>query len=235
MVEELKSMVGSDEMILYEGKPEKRCFIFESIFNPLLPFAIVWAVLDMGFLGTAIINMQFVMIPFMLFHLMPVWIYLAGVVFSFRRYRNTYYIVTDHAVYISSGIFTMNLEAKTFAELSRVNLHRGIFDQIFNVGDIQVTTNQFTRKNIPAVLGSIVFQIIWKYIRLSKSCRRTSIRILCIQMICGRKKIMDIEQNIEDRLELEKMKSRNRVQNRICECRESGIMYKIIVLFSVIV
>lgn len=153
MVEELKSMVGSDEMILYEGKPEKRCFIFESIFNPLLPFAIVWAVLDMGFLGTAIINMQFVMIPFMLFHLMPVWIYLAGVVFSFRRYRNTYYIVTDHAVYISSGIFTMNLEAKTFAELSRVNLHRGIFDQIFNVGDIQVTTNQFTRKNIPAVLG----------------------------------------------------------------------------------
>lgn len=153
MVEELKSMVGSDEMILYEGKPEKRCFIFESIFNPLLPFAIVWAVLDMGFLGTAIINMQFVMIPFMLFHLMPVWIYLAGVVFSFRRYRNTYYIVTDHAVYISSGIFTMNLEAKTFAELSRVNLHRGIFDQIFNVGDIQVTTNQFTGKNIPAVLG----------------------------------------------------------------------------------
>lgn len=153
MVEELKSMVGADEMILYEGKPEKRCFIFESIFNPLLPFAIVWAVLDMGFLGTAIINMQFVMIPFMLFHLMPVWIYLAGVVFSFRRYRNTYYIVTDHAVYISSGIFTMNLEAKTFAELSRVNLHRGIFDQIFNVGDIQVTTNQFTRKNIPAVLG----------------------------------------------------------------------------------
>lgn len=153
MVEELKSMVGADEMILYEGKPEKRCFIFESIFNPLLPFAIVWAVLDMGFLGTAIINMQFVMIPFMLFHLMPVWIYLAGVVFSFRRYRNTYYIVTDHAVYISSGIFTMNLEAKTFAELSRVNLHRGIFDQIFNVGDIQVTTNQFTGKNIPAVLG----------------------------------------------------------------------------------
>lgn len=153
MVEELKSMVGADEMILYEGKPEKRCFIFESIFNPLLPFAIVWAVLDMGFLGTAIINMQFVMIPFMLFHLMPVWIYLARVVFSFRRYRNTYYIVTDHAVYISSGIFTMNLEAKTFAELSRVNLHRGIFDQIFNVGDIQVTTNQFTRKNIPAVLG----------------------------------------------------------------------------------
>ncbi len=153
MVEELKRMVGMDETILYEGKPDKKCFIFESIFNPLLPFAIIWAIFDMGFMGVAMGSMQLIMIPFLLFHMMPVWIYLAGVIFSFRKYKNTYYIVTEHAVYISSGIFTMNLEAKTFAELSRVNLHRGIFDQMFHVGDVQITTNQFTRKNMPAVLG----------------------------------------------------------------------------------
>ena len=153
MVEELKRMVGMDETILYEGKPDKKCFIFESIFNPLLPFAIIWAIFDMGFMGVAMGSMQLIMIPFLLFHMMPVWIYLAGVIFSFRKYKNTYYIVTEHAVYISSGIFTMNLEAKTFAELSRVNLHRGIFDQMFHVGDVQITTDQFTRKNMPAVLG----------------------------------------------------------------------------------
>ena len=50
MVEELKSMVGLEETILYEGKPDKKCFIFESIFNPLMPFAIVWAIFDMSFL-----------------------------------------------------------------------------------------------------------------------------------------------------------------------------------------
>lgn len=169
MVEELKRMVGLDETILYEGKPEKRCFIFESIFNPLLPFAIIWALFDVGLLGKAIGSMQLFMIPFMLFHMMPVWLYLAGVIFAFKRYKNTYYIVTDHAVYISSGIFSMNLEAKTFAELSRVNLHRGIFDQMFNVGDVQITTNQFTKKNMPAILGinsisnySEVYQIVKK-------------------------------------------------------------------------
>lgn len=153
MVEELKSMVGMDETILYEGKPDKKCFIFESIFNPLLPFAIIWAIFDANFLGIAVGGMQLIMIPFVLFHMMPVWIYLAGVVFLFRKYRNTYYIVTDHAIYVSSGIFTMNLETKTFAELSRVNLHRGIFDQMFHVGDVQLTTNQYTRKGIPAVMG----------------------------------------------------------------------------------
>lgn len=169
MVEELKRMIGLDETILYEGKPEKRCFIFESIFNPLLPFAIIWALFDVGLLGKAIGSMQLFMIPFMLFHMMPVWLYLAGVIFAFKRYKNTYYIVTDHAVYISSGIFSMNLEAKTFAELSRVNLHRGIFDQMFNVGDVQITTNQFTKKNMPAILGinsisnySEVYQIVKK-------------------------------------------------------------------------
>ena len=103
MVEELKRMVGMDETILYEGKPDKKCFIFESIFNPLLPVAIIWAIFDAGFLGMAMGGMNFIMIPFFLFHLMPVWIYLAGVIFSFRRYRNTYYIVTDHGVYISGS------------------------------------------------------------------------------------------------------------------------------------
>lgn len=162
-------MVGSNETILYEGKPDKKCFIFESIFNPLLPVAIIWAIFDTGFLGIAIGSMNFVMIPFMLFHLMPVWIYLAGVLFSLRRYKNTCYIVTDHAVYISSGVFTMNLETKTFAELSRVNLHRGIFDQMFHVGDVQLTTNQFTRKGMPAIMGinsiadyTEVFQLVKK-------------------------------------------------------------------------
>lgn len=173
MVEELKSMVGYEENIYYEGKPDRKCFVLESIFNPLLPIAIIWALFDLGFLGAAGFGMtgemQMILIPFMLFHMMPVWIYLFGVIFSFKRYKNTYYIVTDHAVYVSSGVFTMNLEVKTFAELSRVNLHRGIFDQMCGVGDIRITTNQLTSKNTPAVIGinsisnyAEVFQLIKK-------------------------------------------------------------------------
>lgn len=166
MQNELKNMIGTDETILYEGKPNKKCFIFESIFNPLLPVAIIWAIFDLFILSK---SMSTIMLPFILLHLMPVWIYLSGVIFSFRKYKNTYYIVTDHGVYISSGIFTMTLQSKTFAELSRVDLHRGIFDQVFNVGDILITTDQITRKNTPAILNissisnySEVYQLIKK-------------------------------------------------------------------------
>lgn len=169
MRNELRNMIGKEEKILYEGKPDKRCFIFESILNPLLPIAIIWTIFDFSFLRLGQSSFNFVLIPFMLFHMMPVWIYLSGVIFSYKRYKNIHYIVTDYAVYISNGLFSMNLETKTFAELSRVDLHRGIFDQLFNVGDVIITTNQITRNNTPAVLSinsisnyAEVYQIIKK-------------------------------------------------------------------------
>ncbi len=149
MKEELRKLVGDNEKILYEGKPDKKCFIFESIFNPLLPFAVIWAIIDFAVIGVTFMSkgaleiMPFI-IPFMLIHMMPVWMYLGGVLLTFRKYKNTEYIVTDHAIYASGGVFTKTFNTKPFAELSHVNLHRGIFDQMFNVGDIITTTNQIT-------------------------------------------------------------------------------------------
>lgn len=155
MENELKQLVGKNEKIMYEGKPNKKCFIFESIFNPLMPFAILWGILDLGIIGSIISTFDsneespFFLIPFFLFHLMPVWLYLFGILFTFRKYRNTYYIVTDRGVYVSGGIFSKTFNTKPFQEMSRVNLHRGIFDQTFNVGDVVITTNQFNQKGVP--------------------------------------------------------------------------------------
>ena len=118
MIEELKAIVGQDEQIMYEGKPNKKCFIFECIFNPLLPFALLWAIIDFGFIGGALSqgdmgDIGAFLIPFFLLHLMPVWIYLGGILFSFRKYRNTAYVVTDRAIYVSEGIFRKNCSTKT--------------------------------------------------------------------------------------------------------------------------
>ena len=164
MMEELKAAVGPGEKILYEGKPDKKCYIFESIFNPLLPLALLWGIADFTIIKTLYsfskladyfdfdfdydfdVNILFIIIPFILLHMMPVWIYLFGVLFTIRRYKNTAYIVTDNAVYTSSGIFTHNINTKPFAELSHVDLHRGFFDRMFNVGDIFMTSSQLTTR-----------------------------------------------------------------------------------------
>ncbi len=162
MDNDLKRLVNENEKILYEGRPNKKSFIFESIFNPLLPFALIWAIIDIGFFGRAMLASEDVsllsfVIPFMLLHMMPVWIYLGGVLFTARKYKNTYYIVTDSGIYVSGGILSKTFNHKPFAELSHVDLHRGIFDQMFNVGDIISTSSQLSPNNASAaiVIGSI--------------------------------------------------------------------------------
>lgn len=149
MENDLKKLIGPDESIYYEGKPNKKCYIFESIFNPLLPFALLWALIDFAVLGGIFMsgemeNTLLFIIPFMLIHLMPVWFYLGGVFFTVKKYKNTAYIVTDRAIYVSDGIFAQTFNTKPFAELSRIDLHRGVFDQMFNVGDIVATSNQYS-------------------------------------------------------------------------------------------
>ena len=83
---------------------------------------------------------------------MPVWIYLGGIIFTIRRYKNTYYIVTDNAIYVSGGVFSKTYNQKPFAELSHVDLHRGIFDQMFNVGDIITTSSNMGPNNTSSAI-----------------------------------------------------------------------------------
>ena len=86
---DLELMVGTNETILWRGKPNKKCFLLESIFNPLLPFALIWALIDFGAIfgmgASNIGGLSFFLVPFFLFHLMPVWLYLGGVFFSLKK------------------------------------------------------------------------------------------------------------------------------------------------------
>lgn len=141
---DLAKMVTKDEKVLWFAKPDKKCFILESIFNPLLPFALIWFLVDVAFMGAAIIStpkgagLAF-LIPFFLFHMLPVWLYLGGVLTICMRYKNAAYIITTKGVYISSGFLAKTSEMKPFTDLSHVSIHRGIFDQYLGVGDVVST------------------------------------------------------------------------------------------------
>jgi membrane protein YdbS with pleckstrin-like domain len=152
---ELLALVSKNEKIMWQGRPDKTCFIFEAIFNPFLIVALLWGAIDFGFIAaflhqsnSASSNIpaaaSFMFLGFFALHLMPVWIYLFGVLFSVLRYKNTSFAITDQAVYISNGIFTQNYERKPFSEMSHVNLSRGIFDQWLGVGDVVLTSTHDT-------------------------------------------------------------------------------------------
>lgn len=143
---QLERMIGSQEQVLWKGVPDKKCFIFESIFNPMLFFALIWGGFDLFFIGMSVMadggsgELGF-LFAFMLIHMMPVWLYIGGIITTGLRFRNIQYIITDRGIYVSSGLFTTNCEMKPFTDLSHVNIHRGIFDQYLDVGDVIIECN----------------------------------------------------------------------------------------------
>lgn len=146
MVGNLEKIIGNEENVLWKGKPSKKCFVLESVFNPMLPFALLWLFFDLFAIGKMMSTVNggagmFVLVV-MLFHLMPVWIYLSGVLLSLRRYKNTEYVITERGIYVSGGAFSYTYEMKPFTELSHVRIHRGIFDQYLGVGDVEASSNQ---------------------------------------------------------------------------------------------
>ena len=156
--ETLLGMVGKDEEILWTGKPNLKCFVLEAIFNPLLPFAIVWALFD-GFFITAVFHkgeivqqmpfLPIVLIAFFAVHLMPVWIYLGGVLFACLRQKHTDFIITNKGVYASGGTFSQTFDHKEIAQIDSVQIHRGIFDQWIGVGDIILSSTTEENLNLP--------------------------------------------------------------------------------------
>ena len=147
---------NDDETILWKGKPNKSVYIKERIFTPLALFAIVWLVIDIAIMSTifytsgAFEGMKgfvFVLPLFFALHLMPVWIYLGRILFCGLSWKNIEYMVTDKAIYATSGVFTTKCDRKAFQEVSNVSFHQGIIDKVHNVGDVFIATGVATTSN----------------------------------------------------------------------------------------
>ncbi len=48
----LRQQAGPSETIAWEGKKDTRVSIFEAIFNPMLPFALIWLIFDLTIILT---------------------------------------------------------------------------------------------------------------------------------------------------------------------------------------
>lgn len=138
----LRQQIGSNETVLWEGRKDPRVSLFEAIFNPMLVFALIWFTFDMAMIIGFRYSMQggglFLggIAAFFALHMMPVWIYLAGVFTSRIKARNTQYLVTDRGIYIQSGIFTTVTEMKPFTDLAHISVRQGVFDKMFGTGDV---------------------------------------------------------------------------------------------------
>lgn len=143
----------SGEKEIWSGKPKKKAFILNQVLS-MAPIAIIWLLIDSGFIFMFLSNSEdggnlFFLIPFFALHLMPVWIWLSQVLTANKKWQNTQYYVTNKRIIIQNGLFASNYQSIYYKDIKNVNLHVGIIDKILGVGDIRFDLgyNVMTNKN----------------------------------------------------------------------------------------
>jgi len=144
-----KPPVVPGEQVLLQLKPKKNAFILNKSLV-MMPFALLWLAFDSFFMvnafGSGMGGMSWFLIPFMLLHMMPVWIWLWNVITANRRWKNTMYYVTDRRIIIQSGFLDRELRTVYYKDIRDVNLRIGILDKLLRVGDIHFDLGQYDRK-----------------------------------------------------------------------------------------
>ena len=145
--------LAAGEAILWRGKPKKSAFIASRSLT-LMPIAVVWLILDLGFISNmfGVGGMNYFLIPFFALHLMPVWIWLGSTLTAGKRWKNTMYYVTNRRIIIQSGFLAVNEKSLFYKDMANAQLRVGLFDKLFGTGSILLDNGYFDyrrRRNYP--------------------------------------------------------------------------------------
>ena len=130
-------VLAAGESILWHGKPKRSAFIAQRSLT-LLPIALIWLILDSGFLIASFSEgeMLWFIVPFFTLHLMPVWIWLGSTLSASRCWKHTEYYVTNRRIIIQSGFFSVNETSLFYKDISNVHVHIGLFGKLFHTGTV---------------------------------------------------------------------------------------------------
>ena len=142
--EELREILMDGETVLYDGKPQKTCYVFQS-FSKLIPIALIFLCVDGFFIYTFLLaGIPKGMLPFIIgffaLHLLPVWKCIAKIITAKLEYKNIIYAITNRRVIIRDGIVGLDYQNVTHEEISNINVYVGVIEHFFRTGTIIVTT-----------------------------------------------------------------------------------------------
>ncbi len=143
-LQNIDEILSDDERLLWKGKPKKSAYVLNA-FMRMLPFALIWLVIDVGFIimltqiGAELPTFAIVILcVFFAFHLLPVWIWISNVITANKAHKNLEYAFTDKRIIVKSGIIGIDFKNVYYNEISSVNLRVGLVDKMMKVGDIYI-------------------------------------------------------------------------------------------------
>ena len=159
-----KSILMDGENVLWDGKPNKKSFVWQKIMNGAM-VALIWGGFDF-FMLSFILKMgeidkgvMIFLIAFFGIHLIPVWMWLANVVTANKIWKNMYYIVTDRRIIFQFGLIAEEYNSLYYKDITNVSLKIGVFDKIFNTGDIILANANANANNTTISRNSSIIDI----------------------------------------------------------------------------
>ena len=146
---DLKVIVPQDEIILYDGKPDKTVNTLENIFNFSLFLCILWLVLGIVifelifYIDVDFNNLHIILSIFI--YLSPINVYIINIIKTILGYKNIEYIITDKNIYISYGVFSHKYKIMGLSGIENIFIEKGIFDKLYNTGDITICYKNYHR------------------------------------------------------------------------------------------
>lgn len=130
------------EKILWRAKPKRGAYIWSNVLK-MLPFVLIWLAIDVAFIvvlakyaGDMPTFVWFILVPFFIIHLTPVWLWIYGMIRANIEHKNIEYAFTNKRIIMRSGLIGIDFRNIYYSDIVSVNLKVGIIDKLFKVGDI---------------------------------------------------------------------------------------------------
>lgn len=142
-----EQLLTEGENILWRAKPKRSAFLLGKVFR-MLPVALLWLLADGAIIAGLVATGAFSQAPtflkvfivcFFAVHLIPVWVWLSGILSAGIAHKNTEYVFTDRRIILKSGVIGVDVNNIYYTDISGVNLRVGLSDRLLHVGDIYIS------------------------------------------------------------------------------------------------
>ncbi len=141
----VEDVLMEGESVLWRSKPQRKAYMLAAVLK-MMPIALIWLVFDAGFItmlalsgGDMPKSMIAMICVFFVIHLAPVWVWIVGIVKAAMELKHIEYVFTQKRIIIRTGII-VDYKFVFYDKIQSVNVKVGLFDRLFRVGDIYLTT-----------------------------------------------------------------------------------------------
>ena len=125
MENQIKNQLTPDEKIIWEGKPDKKSFLFMGPSWFIIPFTFLWFGFALFWEITAWVSgaPTFFLLFGGLFVAMGFYIAIGRFFVAGKEYDNLYYVLTDKRALIQQGISNLEFQSVDLKKVSDIELH----------------------------------------------------------------------------------------------------------------